>query len=215
MDRLKIKMSAKESLKGHYGEIILMFIVYALVCFAFGFVAGLLDGIFKTTFVVEGANAGETAPVGLFVTICEILTTALFSFGIFSYFLKLSRNEEVSYKELFSKTNLWFGFIAISFLVALFVSLWSLLLIIPGIIASYSYKLVYNVKLDNPDMSSLEVLRKSKELMRGHRLDFFVLELSFIGWIILGACTFGILYIWLIPYMTVTECNFYNKLINR
>ena len=97
-------------------------------------------------------------------------------------------------------------------LVGLFIFLWTLAFIIPGIIASLSYSMVFFVKLDNPDMGAMDVLRKSKQIMSGHKMDDFVLGLSFLGWVILGVFTFGILYLWLIPYMQVTYANFYNSI---
>ena len=218
MDRLKLKNSAKESLKGHYVEFFKMILVYVLISFVVGFAAGLLDNIFKTTWTVgEQVLFGQTYPqtLSLFSTLGEIVLTAAFAFGMTSFFLKISRNEEVTYKELFNKTGFAVFFIVVSFLVALFVGLWSLLLIIPGIIATYAYKMVYFIKLDNPEIGALEAITKSKEMMKGHKWEFFVLELSFIGWMILGPLTLGILYFWLVPYMAVTECNFYNNLINN
>ena len=215
MDRLKLKNSAKESLKGHYGEFFKMLLVCVLISFCIGFVAGILDGVCKTTWVVGkqelfGQSVDQT--VGLFGTIGSIIDTCLFTFGITSFFLKISRNEEVTYKELFSKINLAVFYFALTFVAGLFISLWTLLLIIPGIIATYAYKMIYYIKLDNPEIGVLDAIKKSKEMMNGHKWDFFVLELSFIGWIILGVFTLGILYLWLVPYMAVTECNFYNSI---
>ena len=214
MDRLELKSSAKESIKGHIFEFFKMALVCALISFVLGFIGGLLDGLLGTTYVQEQVVMGQTIKntAGLFLAISEIATTSLFTFGMLSFFLKLSRNEEVTYKELFNKTNLWLSFITISICCAVFVFLWSLLLIIPGIIAGIAYKMAYYIKLDNPEMGALETIKKSKEIMNGHKWEYFVLQLSFIGWMILGACTLGILYIWLVPYMAVTECNFYNKI---
>ena len=114
--------------------------------------------------------------------------------------------------ELFSKTNLALPYIFLSVVTGIFTFLWSLLFIIPGIIASISYSLVHFIKLDNPELNEFEVIRRSKEMMKGHKMDYLILWLSFIGWFILGIFTFGILYFWLIPYMNVTMANFYNKL---
>lgn len=86
------------------------------------------------------------------------------------------------------------------------------MLIIPGIIASISYSLAQYIMLDEPNLSPMDCIRKSKEMMKGHKGECFCLALSFIGWIILGIFTLGILYFWLVPYMSVTMCNFYNKL---
>jgi len=103
-------------------------------------------------------------------------------------------------------------YISIALLTGLFTLLWPLLFIIPGIIDSISYTLVYMIKLDNPEMSTMEVITKSKEMMNGHKMDYFVLVLSFFGWAILGILTLGILYLWLTLYMNVTFANFYNSL---
>jgi uncharacterized membrane protein len=72
--------------------------------------------------------------------------------------------------------------------------------------------MVYYIALDNPELSATEVINKSKTMMNGHKLDFFILGLSFIGWIILIPFTFGLLSLWLVPYMQVTYANFYNSL---
>ena len=65
---------------------------------------------------------------------------------------------------------------------------------------------------ENKDISALDAIRKSKEIMNGHKMDYFILSLSFIGWIFLIAITFGIAAIWVTPYMETTYANFYNKI---
>lgn len=198
MNRIELKNRAKESLKGKYGEAIKLLLITFAISFATGFVIGFL-------------NLDEDI-AELISSIVSLAVAGLLGFGTVSFFLKISRNETVTYKELFSKINMCFSYLAISLLVGLFTALWSLLLIIPGIIAAINYSLVYFVKLDNPELGALEVLRKSKEMMNGHKWDFFVLILSFLGWAILGIFTLGILYLWLVPYIQVTYANFYNSL---
>lgn len=202
MNRVLLKENAKSSLKGKYKDAILIMVVYYLISFAVGFVLGIISG-----FLGLSDNA-----VDIITNIASIILSGVFGFGIISYYLKLSRNEEVTYKELFSKIDLCIPYIIISLLTGIFILLWSLLFIIPGIIASISYALVYYIKLDNPEMSAMEVINKSKTMMKGHKMDYFVLGLSFFGWILLGIFTFGILYLWLVPYMNVTMANFYNSL---
>jgi len=198
MNRVEIKEKAKASLKGKYGDAIALLFIYLGISFAGGFILGFL-GLDDTS--MELAS-----------NIVAIILSALLEFGMLSYFLKVSRNEPVTYKELFSKTNLFWPYLGIALLTSLFIILWSFLFIIPGIIASISYSLIYYIKLDNPELSASEVISKSKEMMNGHKWDYFVLGLSFIGWSILGIFTFGILYLWLFPYMQVTYANFYNSL---
>ena len=80
------------------------------------------------------------------------------------------------------------------------------------IIAVYSYSQAVYFALDNPDMSATNTLRASKQAMRGHKWEYFVLELSFLGWAILTGLTFGILSIWVYPYQFTTFANYYNAL---
>ena len=198
MNRALLKQNAKKSLQGKYGDAIALL----GIMFAISFALGLVIGFFRL----------EEDLASTLSDLCSLLISCALGFGMTSYFLKISRNEPVTYNELFSKTNMFVSYLSISLLVGLFTFLWTLAFIIPGIIASLSYSMVFFVKLDNPDMGAMDVLRKSKQIMSGHKMDYFVLGLSFLGWAILGAFTLGILYLWLIPYMQVTYANFYNSI---
>ena len=97
-------------------------------------------------------------------------------------------------------------------LVAVFTLLWSLLLYIPGIIKAISYSMSFYILAENPEMSAREALNESKKIMHGHKMDYFVLALSFIPWILLVMITFGIAAIWVAPYMQLTITNFYHSI---
>lgn len=198
MNRVELKTRAKNSLNGKYGDAIALMVISFVLSLAVSFITVLFD---------FDENVAE-----LINSIASVVLSGLIGFGTFSYYLKVSRNEEVTFIELFNKANLFWPYIAISLLVGIFTFLWSLLFIIPGIIATLSYSLVFYIKLDNPELSVTDVISKSKQMMKGHKWDFFVLELSFLGWEILGIFTFGILYLWLVPYMQVTYANFYNEI---
>ena len=77
---------------------------------------------------------------------------------------------------------------------------------------SYSYAMTWYVLADHPEMGANEAITKSKEIMQGHRMELFILQLSFIGWFLLGSITFGLAYIYVIPYMETTIANFYNEI---
>ena len=140
------------------------------------------------------------------------LFSAVLSFGYSKYCLHLQRGLPVSAATLFDGFQQFLRIIWLNVLVSLLVFLWSLLFLIPGIIAIYSYSQAQRILIDNPDMTALEAIRASKELMRGNRWELFVLELSFIGWMLLASFTFGILMIWLVPYMEITMAEFYDVL---
>ena len=87
--------------------------------------------------------------------------------------------------------------------------LWSLLFIIPGIIASFRYALAFYILADHPEIGIFEAIRESKRLMYGNKLKLFCLELSFIGWFILGLLTAGIGMLWVMPYIIASTAGFY------
>ena len=99
------------------------------------------------------------------------------------------------------------------FLRDLFVGLWSLLFVLPGIVKSYEYRMVPYLLAEHPEMSSSEVLARSKEMMDGNKWAVFVLDLSFIGWALLGAITMGLVFIfWTSPYINATDAALYHRL---
>lgn len=87
--------------------------------------------------------------------------------------------------------------------------LWSLLLVIPGIIASFTYAMVPYIISENPQLGVREAMQLSRRMMDGHRLDLFILYLSFIGWFFLSILTLGIGFIWLTPYVAAAQGSFY------
>jgi uncharacterized membrane protein len=93
----------------------------------------------------------------------------------------------------------------------LYTLLWTLLLIIPGIIASFSYALTFYIIADDNSIKPTEAIRKSKQMMMGHKWELFCLGFRFIGWIILGCLTFGIGFLWIMPYMHVSLAKFYDE----
>ena len=98
------------------------------------------------------------------------------------------------------------------FLMDLKVMLWTLLLIIPGIIMTFAYAMTPYILEEHPEIGAWDASTRSREMMKGHKFDLFWLYLSFIGWAILGILTFGIGYLWLSPYVSCSEIGFYNDL---
>ena len=124
---------------------------------------------------------------------------------------RLIRRQEVGVDAVFDGFDLFGKAWWLSIITVVFVWLWTLLFIIPGIIKSLAYSLAPYVLSDNPKMTAREALRASIDLTNGYKGKLFYLFLSFIGWIILGSLTFGIAYLWIIPYMNATFAAFYNE----
>ena len=97
----------------------------------------------------------------------------------------------------------------LSFITSLFTMLWTLLLFIPGIIKGISYSMAPYVLAENPEMTARQALNESKWITNGSKMDLFVLDLSFLGWILLGIASFGIAFIYIGPYISATRANAY------
>lgn len=209
MNNKYLKHNAKLSLKKKYGQSILIVFLYTIITTTLILILNHIYPIILNKLNIQiPSTLNKIIP-----SIITIFITSLFYFGQLSFFIQISRNQKTSIKELFKKTDMWLGYICITLITTLFIYLWSLLFIIPGIIAIYNYQLVYYIKADSPHISTLETIRYSKDLMKGNRFKFFKLQLSFIGWIFLGILTIGIGFLWINPYIQVTFANFYNSLL--
>lgn len=102
--------------------------------------------------------------------------------------------------------------VLLQLLVAIFTLLWTLLLIVPGIIKGLSYSMAPYILLDNPELTPMEAINKSQEMMRGHKMDLFLMQLGFVGWILLSFLTLGIALFWVGAYYDTVFAKFYMEL---
>jgi uncharacterized membrane protein len=125
-------------------------------------------------------------------------------------FLKLVRdNEYLDVNNIFKAFQIWTRVITTYILIGAYVLLWTLCLIIPGIIASIAYSQAPFIILDDPDINPADALRLSKRMMEGYKWDYLRFVLSYIGWIFLGAITFGIGMLWVQSYIFAGNAAFY------
>lgn len=134
--------------------------------------------------------------------------------GVAQNVLAWSRGEDVNkWKVLFGGFNsakIFFKQVGVVVLNTILCALWAILLVVPGIIKGLAYSMYPYVLRDEPDLSVWQTLKKSEAIMKGYKGKLFLLYLSFVGWFILGAFTFGILYIWLTPYIMTSTVKFYD-----
>lgn len=134
--------------------------------------------------------------------------------GVAQNVLAWSRGEDVNkWKVLFGGFNsakIFFKQVGVVVLNTILCALWAILLVVPGIIKGLAYSMYPYVLRDEPNLSVWQTLKKSEAIMKGYKGKLFLLYLSFVGWFILGAFTFGILYIWLTPYIMTSTVKFYD-----
>lgn len=135
--------------------------------------------------------------------------------GYARFNLELVDGNEPKLESLFQYFRNWKTTAAAELLKSIYVFLWSLLFLIPGIIAAYSYAMTSYILADHPEMTASEAIAKSKEMMFGNRFRLFCLQFSFIGWAILCAFTLGIGNLWLTPYEQAATAAFYREISAR
>lgn len=155
------------------------------------------------------------------ISICGILSLVHFvmggavQLGYSTFLLKQYDHREPDFHDLFSQFHRFGQGFAQLFLRILYTVLWSLLLIIPGIIKGYGYTMTPFIMADNPQMSATEAIRASTQLMKGHKMELFLLELTFIGWQLLCILSLGIGFLWLNPYMNAAYAAFYRQILRE
>ena len=107
------------------------------------------------------------------------------------------------------------GTVVLGLLHTLYIALWTLLFVILGIVKSYSYAMVYYISLDRPELDANQCITESRRIMNGHKWDLFCLDLSFIGWYIVGLLCCGIGTLWVAPYRELSRANFYEDLCRK
>ena len=187
MTRIELKTAAKEQIKGKIG---ILFVITLII----------------------GAIGAACAFIPVIGPIGALIITPAFEISLCMIYLALARNEEISVGDVFKGFNITGKAVWLSIITEFFTFLWSLLLIIPGIVKAFSYAMAPYILADNPELTARESLNESKRIMDGHKFDLFVLQLSFFWWYILGSITFGIAYLYVIPYINATTANFYNSI---
>ena len=180
------------------------------------------------------AMTGPQVMIGLLVSLIVSLYSMVVSIGYYGYTLRIMRGEEGGFGDLFSCFYMAGKIIWLQILKLIFIYLWTLLFFFPGIIANYRYRMAEYCLLDDPDISALEAIRRSKKLMQGKKFDLFATEFSFIGWILLDVLIVEAVYsvgmmiipndvvieilvliadtafcMWLVGYQSLTIAGFY------
>jgi uncharacterized membrane protein len=186
-ENIVLMQMARESLKGKWGLVVKTFFVFIL------FVA-----VFQIIPVVG--------------TIASLILSGPLSLGLVIFILAISRNQEARLEQIFQGFTDFGRSLKAYFLIIIFVILWALLLIVPGIIAAISYSMTFFIMADDNSIEPMEAIDKSKRMMDGNKWKFFCLGLRFLGWALLCILTLGIGLLWLLPYIYVSMAKFYEDI---
>lgn len=187
-ENVDLMQLARHSLQGNWGIAIGACLIYAVIT----------NGLSAIPFIGPVFMLVVSGPLHL---------------GLLLIFLTMIRgHEEPDINQLFKGFHYFLTAIAAYLLVTLFTLLWSLLFIIPGIIASLSYAMTFYIIADNPEIHARDAIAKSRAMMYGRRWKLFCLSLRFFGWFLLGAATCGIAFLFVIPYWNAAIAHFYEDI---
>ena len=198
MERSVLKSNAKSQLKGKWGIAVISFLI----------------GIIITSIFSTISNFVESDGLICVLQILNLLVVGAMCYGLCNISLKFASNSEVQIGDIFAGFNgkVYLKTLGLCILVGLAVAIGTILLIIPGIILSLMYSQAFFILCEDNDKGIVQCMKESAEMMKGHKCELFVLQLSFILWVILGIITCGIAMLWVTPYMYVTYANYYKSL---
>lgn len=207
MNRAEIKEEAKKKIKGNLWNIIWPVLVITVVE---SLLVTILGGSVNIDFnhlenvAVPTRYYVATSVVSLFIGIVNA--------GYLKYLIDFTRTGNFDKDTIINVVKeKWLNILIANVLTGLIVAACSLLFVIPGIIMAFAYTLVTYLVVDT-DVSGSDALKQSREIMKGYKMDYFIFILSFIGWCLLVPLTFGLILIWLEPYMSVAQIIYYDKL---
>jgi len=202
MSFVEMKLKAKEHLSGNWPVVIITVFIFLA-----------LTQLFTNQDRVVTLSNGESMvnSSSAFFNLLSFILTGPLTYGLMVFFRRL-REQTANIKDLFDGFSRFGATFLLNLLTTVFVVLWSLLLIIPGIIAAIRYTMAYLIMTENPDMTALECITASKMMMEGHKMEFFSFALSFLGWFLLGLVTLGLGFLYVIPYYNASKVEFYENL---
>jgi uncharacterized membrane protein len=184
-----LMQQARESLKGKWGLAVGTFFVYMLILIVIQIIP----------------KAGP---------ILSLLISGPMIVGLSIFSLAISRNQNPQFSQLFDGFKKFGVSLGAYLLYLIFVLLWTILLIIPGIIAALSYSMTFFIIAEDDSIGPLEAIKKSKQMMYGYKWKIFCFYLRFLGWALLCILTVGIGFLWFVPYISVSFAKFYDDLLN-
>ena len=185
INRSALKSWSLDSLKGNWGTAIGAYLIY---------------------FVIVSVLSAVTSGIGS-------IFSGLVMLGYVAITLSIIRTKSAKINLMLSAATENFGTKFVStLLVSLFTYLWSLLFVIPGIVKGYSYAMTNYILLDRPELGAADAITESRKMMDGHKMELFLLDLSFFGWYCLVALTFGIASLYVTPYHMGARAAFYETL---
>lgn len=170
-------------------------------------VANILTGLITSNKKLLENNLGY---LSISFSVLYLILGGVITAGKCRFLLNMTLDKETAmFTDLFSQFNIFLKTLALNLLITLITALGLIFLIVPGIVIAYMYSQAFYILVENPEMDVTDCMVASRKLMLGHKWELFYLHLTFIGWLLVGAFTLGIAYLWINPYFDLTCTNYY------
>ncbi|MBR1873047.1 MAG: DUF975 family protein [Bacteroidales bacterium] len=199
------KNAALNALSGNWAPALILMLVIIVV-------EAVIGGYQGYQLIAYYPNPAPSGFGDILSSLASLLVIAPLGVGVCNAFKDLVKSGDNNLLENSFKQGFVQGYgrnLLTMLLIGIFVTLWTFLLIIPGIIMAYAYSMAPYIIKDHPELSPMEAIKASRAMMKGHKFDLFYLHLSFIGWMLLTVLTCGIGFLWLAPYMESAQAAFY------
>ena len=207
----ELMADARTALSGNWGMGILGYVLYMALMMSFSLF--VFTSVLFVSIVSQFGGANTLAAMdamNMFSSLIQLLVGGAFMVGFCGFFLGIAQDGTARLELLFVGFQRFWKSFGTYFFYSLFIFLWALLFIIPGIIATFRYAMAFFIIADDEDSGALEAISRSKEMMKGNKWKLFCLCWRFFGWWLLATFfTFGIGFLWLIPYMQTSFAKFY------
>ena len=216
MNRVEIKESAKQKIKGNIWNLIWPLLVIGVLEGIVNRICGVdatsslvnIDVSNLDVNAIAESSKASYSPVSFLIT----LVFSIINVGYLKYVLNFVRNGKFEFNDIIDCIKeKWLNILIVSLIIRILIGLGMVLFIVPGIILALGLTMASLIVIDT-DLGPIDAIKKSWNMMKGYKWNYLVFILSFLGWIVLSPFTLFILLIWLIPYMTVSEVLYYEKL---
>jgi len=229
-----LKANARKLIFENSPRIFLIALLYVFLITIVAWLAVRLPGNISLQDIYDRLGSGEIPGFGIiytnfrltgvFLAVILLLLQPILDAGFINFCMKTYRTQSTEFKDIFNGFLFFTKVLSIFLLTSLFIFLWSLLLLIPGIVAGYRYRQAYYILFDDPRKGAMQCINESKTLMNGKKLDLLIIDLSFLGWYLIDYALFiimplpfpfPIVSVWISPYLGLTRVGFYENLVEE
>lgn len=222
LDRVQLKREAKDIVRNARASAYVCTLLYVIIVYVLDTVRVYVSGSLVADLQALAPElelpaflllpASFNPLVVLFVTILTTLLASVISAGYAIYHLGVRRGEEMAYSTLFDGFSFVGKVILLDVIMSIFITLGTILFVIPGVIMAYRYRFALYNLCENPEISVMEAMGMSSRQTYGHKIDLFVLDMTFFGWQLLCTLTMGIANIWVTPYIMQTQLGYFQQI---